>query len=174
MIHRHLLPAFCLLAAVTTACAGRETASSPTPQPPAAPGPAAVVVPQPPPGPPVSPEEALRASVTRFWDARLKDDVALQYHFLEPEAKERVTLTAYVRSRGAIMFLAYVVKGIGLTEDKSWVTIMYTFKLNMPQLAGFGPWTETNPEVWVLRGGIWYRSYDQKEAHTPPLGVTIR
>lgn len=171
MIHRHLVSALCLLAALTTACAGREIASSPIPQPPAAPGPAALVTPQPPPGPPVSPEEALRASVTRFWDARLKGDLVKQYDVLEPEVREWVTLTAFIRSRGTVDYKSYEIQSVNVVGDRGWAKVKYTFAVRMSQLSGRGPWSGEHMEVWVLRDGLWYRPYGQKEAANPPASV---
>jgi len=146
-------------------CAGRPAIAAPLPQK-AVVEPAAVA--------PVSPEDALRSRVTSFWEARLKDDAATLYEFLDPEATRRVTLTGYVRSQGMIHFLAYQVQSINIVAEKAWVNITYTFKLRIPQIAGFGPWTQASAEVWALQEGVWYRPYDQKEAQAPPPPLTTR
>jgi hypothetical protein len=147
---------------------GCQAGPAPPPQkiaalPPAAPPPAP---------PPVSPEVALQERVTRFWEARIKDDVARQYDFLEPEAKERVLLTAFVRTHGTFHFRAYQVRSVNIVEEKGWVKVKYSYSIRVPQLAGFGPWTQEAFEVWVLRDGVWYRPYSQKEAATPPPGIS--
>jgi hypothetical protein len=126
----------------------------------------------PPAAPPVSPEVALQDRVITFWGARIKDDTARQYEFLEPETKERVSLTAYARSHGTFHFRSYQVTSVNIVGEKGWVKVKYTFSLRVPQLAGFGPWTEEVFEVWVLRDGVWYRPHSQKDAATPPPGIS--
>lgn len=152
-----------LLIGAVVACAGRQAV-------PVAPSPKANV--EVPAAAPVSPEDALRSRVTRFWEARLKDDPATQYEFLDPEAKQRVTLTAYVRSRGTFHFLVYQVQSINIVGEKAWVEVNSTFKLRIPLIAGAGPWTQQSREVWTLRESVWYRPYDQKEAEAPPPPLT--
>jgi len=153
-----------VIAAVLT-CAGCRAVPAPAPT---------TVSPAPPPAPPVSPEEALKNRVTRFWDARLKDDAAVLYEFLEPAARRRVTLTAFVRSQGTFHFLSYRIQSIKIVEEKGWVKVKYSFKLRIPQVAGFGPWSQESFEVWTLLDGVWHRPYSQEEAHTPPPDVTMR
>lgn len=152
-----------IIGGVVIACAGCQAVKAPPPPKASVEAPAAA---------PVSPEVALRNRVTRFWEARLKDDAAVLYEFLDPEAKERVTLTAYVRSQGTFHFLAYQVQSINIVAEKAWVRVTYTFKMRIPQLAGFGPWTQESPEIWILREGVWYRPYSQQEALTPPPVLT--
>ena len=124
------------------------------------------------PAAPVSPEVALRDRVTIFWEARLKGDVARQYEFLEPAVKERVPLTAYVRSRGALDYRSYQVQSIHIVGEKGWVKVKSTYKLRVPRLAGFGPWDQEAFEVWALEDGVWHRPYNQQEAATPPPGIS--
>lgn len=153
-----------LIVAAVLAMAGCRTAPVPPPK---------TASLEPPPAAPVSPEVALQNRVTRFWEARLKNDAATQYQFLEPEATERVTLTAYVRSQAFFHFLSYKVQSIKIVAERAWVKVMYTFKMRIAQLAGFGPWTQDSFEFWVLRDGVWYRPYRQDEARTPPPDVTM-
>jgi len=152
-----------LIVAAVLAMAGCRTAPVPPPK---------TASLEPPPAAPVSPEVALRDRVTRFWEARLKDDPATQYQLLEPEVTERVTLTAYVRSQGSFHFLSYKVQSINIVAEKAWVKVSYTFKMRIAQLVGFGPWTQESFEFWVLRDGVWYRPHNQNEARTPPPDVT--
>ena len=153
-----------LIVAAVLAMAGCRTAPVPPPK---------TASLEPPVAAPVSPEVALQNRVTTFWEARLKDDAATQYQFLEPETKERVTLTAYVRTQGSFHFLSYKVQSIKIVAEKGWVKVGYAFKMRIAQLAGFGPWTQEAFELWVLRDGVWYRPFSQEEAHTPPTGVTM-
>lgn len=156
------LPVRPLLIGLLVACAGCQAVPAPPPQ---------QAIPQTRPAPPVSPEVALRGRVTTFWDARLKDDIVRQYEVLEPEAKERVPLTAYVLGRSTFHFRSYKVRSINIVGEKGWVNVEYSYTLRIPQVAGFGPWTQEGFEVWVLRDGVWYRPYSQHEAATPPPGI---
>lgn len=151
-----------LIIGTLVACGGREAVPVAIPQ---------KVAPEPPAPPPVDPEVALKERVTKFWNARLKGDIASLYDFLDPETKERVTLTGYILSQGSFRFLSYQVQTLDIVGEKAWVNVSYGFKMTIPALAGFGPWTQESPELWILRDGTWYRPYDQKEAQAPPPGV---
>jgi hypothetical protein len=156
---KHLLVSVVLcaaLAGVVGGCGGVRTPPSPQ----------ATVTP--PVVPPANSEAALRERVAAFWEARLKNDVVRLYDFLEPEAKKRVPLTFFARSHGTFQFQAYEVTSIKIVGERAWVKVAYTFKLQIPQLAGFGPWTEGGFEVWALRDGVWVRPYGQEGALTPP------
>jgi hypothetical protein len=155
------VPIRCVLIALVMAWAGCQTVPPPVP---------IKATPQPPPAP-VSPEEALRGQVARFWDARIKGDLVKQYDLLEPEARERVTLTAFVRSRGTVDFKSHEIQAVNVVGDKGWAKVKYTFAVRMPQLTRFGSWSGESTEVWVLRNDLWYRPYNQKEAQNPPASL---
>lgn len=121
---------------------------------------------------PVAPDVALKERVISFWQARLKDDIVRLYDVLEPEVRERVSLTAYARTQGTIHFLSYQIKSIDIIGEKAWVKVEYTFKVRVAQLSGFGPWPQESREVWILRDDVWYRPFDQKEGKSPPPGVS--
>jgi len=161
---RHWFAPLLLRVGALAACAERQVVPTATP-PKAATEPRGAA--------PVDREAALKDRVTRFWEARLKDDMALQYEFLDPETKERMTLTAFVLGHGAIRSLSYEVQTIDIVGEKAWVNVMYRFKVKVPQLAAFGPWTREVPEIWIWWEGAWYRPHDQKEALTPPPGVRL-
>lgn len=151
-----------LIIGTLVACGGREAVPVPIPQ---------KVAPEPSAAPPVDPQVALKERVTRFWNARLKGDTASLYDFLDPETKERVTLTGYILGQGSFRFLSYQVQTIDIVGEKAWVNVSYRFKMTIARLAGFGPWTQESHEIWILRNETWYRPYDQSEARTPPPGV---
>lgn len=156
-----------LLVGALASCAGTPGVATDTSQK-AMPGPPVAA----PVTTPVAPEVALKERVIRFWQARLKDDIARLYDFLEPEVKERVSLTAYVRSQGTIHFLSYEILSIDIIGEKAWVKVKYTFKVRVAQLSGFGPWSQESREVWILQGDVWYRPFDQKEGKSPPPGIS--
>jgi hypothetical protein len=115
-----------------------------------------------------SPEEALRAQATKFWEARIKGDMVTQYDLLEPKAKEGVTLTGFALARAGVRFLSYTINEVEAVDDQGRVAAEATFKLNHPKTARFGPWTQAVVTRWVREGGVWYLKRDQDEAGKPP------
>jgi len=142
-----------LLIGALTACAGQIPGQG-TPPPPQA-------------RTPQSPEEALRARATRFWEARVKGDLVTQYDLLEPKARERVTLTGFVRARSAVVFQSYKIQEVEVVEDEGRVTAMTTFRLLLPQVSRFGPWDQRAIMRWVRVDGHWYTLYDQQDVKQP-------
>ena len=109
-----------------------------------------------------SPEEALRARATQFWEARVKGDLATQYDLLEPAAREQVTLTGYVRARSSVIFKSYELQKVEVAGDEGLVTAKAAFRVNVPQLSRFGPWNQQVVLKWVMVDGLWYVRYDQQ------------
>ncbi len=109
-----------------------------------------------------SPEEALRARATQFWEARVKGDLAAQYDLLEPKAREQVTLTGYVRARSGVVFLSYTLQEVEVAGAEGTVTANATFRLNLPQASRFGPWTQAAITRWVRVEGLWYLRYESQ------------
>jgi len=114
-----------------------------------------------------SPEEALRARATQFWEARVKGDLAAQYDLLEPPARERVTLTGFYRSRSSVVFQSYKIQEVEAAGDEGWVTAMTTFRMNLPQVSRFGPWDQGTIMHWIRVNGVWYVGYDQQNVKKP-------
>ncbi len=114
-----------------------------------------------------SPEEALRAQATRFWELRVKGDLAAQYEFLEPKAREGMTLTGFIRARGTIVFLSYRIEEVETVADQGRVVAKTSFRLNDPRTSGFGPWTQPAITRWVREGGVWYLKGSQDDAGQP-------
>jgi len=143
-----------LLIGGLTACAGQAPAQSAPPPPQAA-------------APPQSPEEALRARATQFWEARVKGDLLTQYNLLEPKSRERVTLTGFVRARGSVVFQTYKIQEVEVAGDDGRVIAMTTFRMNLPQASRFGPWDQRTTMRWVRVDGHWYVMYDQQDVKQP-------
>lgn len=116
---------------------------------------------------PRSPEEALRARATTFWEARVKGDLVTQYELLEPAARERVTLTGFVLARSSVIFLSYEIQEVEVAGDKGRVTALTTFRMNLPQVSRFGPWDQRAIMRWVKVDGLWYHLYDQQDVKQP-------
>ncbi len=152
-----------VLVGALAGCAGQLPGESPrTPQEAAVarPGPSGPELPT---EPARSPEEALRARATQFWEARVKDDLAAQYAFLEPKGREHVTLTAYVLSHTSFAFKSYQLQGVVVEGDWGQVKASATYRLRLPKVARFGPWTHEVTTYWRREGGGWYLKLDQLE-----------
>ncbi len=119
-----------------------------------------------------SPEDALRARATQFWEARVKGDLATQYDLLEPAARERVTLTGYVWARNSVIFKSYEIQTVEVAGDEGLVSAKATFRMNVPQLSRYGPWNQQVALKWVIVDGLWYVRYDQQTTDAkPPVPV---
>lgn len=120
---------------------------------------------------PQSPEEALRARATQFWEARVKGDLVTQYTLLEPAARERVTLTGFVLARSRLVFRSYEMQQVEVAGNEGRVTAKTTFRLNMPpsipQVSQSGPWDQVIIMRWVRVDGLWYVKYDQQNVTEP-------
>ncbi len=152
MRHSRLL-LLALLMALFNACAGQTPGRGTPPAPQAR--------------APQSPEEALRARATEFWDARVKGDLFTQYNLLVPEAREGVTLTGFVRARSSFIFLSYEIQGVEVAGDEGRVTTMTAFRLNLPQVSRFGPWDQRTVMRWLRVDGLWYVMYSQQDVKEP-------
>jgi hypothetical protein len=137
-----------LLMALLTACAA-QTAGTTTATPPQAQA-------------PPSPEETLRVRATRYWDARVKGDLVTQYEYLEPRAREQVTLTGFVRARGGVVFQSYELEEVNVVGDEGLVASRATFRVTLKDVERFGPWTQRVLMHWVKVGDQWYVRYDQE------------
>jgi len=78
-----------------------------------------------------------------------------------------LTLTAFVRSRGAIVFLSYQLEGVEVVGDQGRIVAKTSFRMDLPQVSRFGPWTQPATTRWVRVGGIWYLKASQQDADTP-------
>ncbi|MCI0408443.1 MAG: hypothetical protein L0191_07750 [Acidobacteria bacterium] len=150
-MRRTLFRLLFLLLTILSACAARAPA----------PGPGAAL---PPTQVDQSPEEALRARATQFWEARVKSDLVTQHGFLEPKAREQMTLTAFIRSRSAVVYLAYEIEGVEVAADQGRVLAKTKFRVALPQAERFGPWTQPAITRWVREGGAWYLKGSQDDA----------
>jgi hypothetical protein len=148
-----LLLLLALMVGTLTACAGQTTGHSAPPSLKAQPA--------------QSPEDALRARATKFWEARVKGDLATQYDLIEPKAREQVTLTGFVRARSSLVFKSYKIESVEVAGDQGRVMTMTTFRLDLPQASRFGPWDQLTNMKWVKVDGQWYVMYEQKDFDQP-------
>lgn len=114
-----------------------------------------------------SPEEALRAQATRFWEARVKGDMLTQYDLLEPKAREVVTLTGFALARSGVVFLSYKITKIETVDDQGRVVAETRFRMTHPKTARFGPWDQGVTIDWVREGDVWYLKGSQDDVGKP-------
>lgn len=114
-----------------------------------------------------SPEEALRAEATKFWEARIKGDMVTQYNLQEPKAREGVTLTAFTLARGTVVFLTYKITTVETAGDEGKVTAATTLRMNHPKMERFGAFDQIVSMLWVRQGGVWYVKGSQEAAGKP-------
>jgi hypothetical protein len=126
--------------------------------------------------PALTPEEALRGRVMQFWKARLEDDLVTQYDVLPPDDKRRVSLTAYIKTRGGIRYLTYDIADLQIDGGLAKVKVRTSIRLNPSNLPALvqsevgrrGPWPYLEEEQWILLKGVWYRPLVQSKPVTPP------
>jgi len=123
-------------------------------------GPSRPVVPT---EPAMTPEEALRARATKLWEARVKDDVETQYALLERKAREQLTLTGFARTHKSVTYRSYQLQEVVVDGDLGHVKATVTFRLRLPQVSGYGPFTREIPTFWVREEGGWYLKFSQLE-----------
>ncbi len=109
---------------------------------------------------PADPRARLVERAKGYWDARVKGDLVETYRFHEPNFKKRVTLTAFLRGRGATTVLDYEVKDVRIEGAKGFVTMRVNYTVIHPLLVKrVEPrWGEIE-EQWRWVDGEWYRRY---------------
>lgn len=113
-----------------------------------------------------NPDERLRERVRQYWEARVRDDIVEQYSLEEPWIRERVSLTAYARGKGATKILEYEIKGVEVKASDAVVTLHLKYKIMISKLAHL-PLQEVDTEQhWVWVGDEWFLRY--RPAVGPP------
>lgn len=113
-----------------------------------------------------NPDERLRERVRQYWEARVRDDIVEQYSLEEPWMRERVSLTAYARGKGATKILEYEIKGAEVKSPDAVAKLHLKYKILFQKLAHL-PLQEMDIEQrWVWVDGEWYLQY--RSAVGPP------
>ena len=111
----------------------------------------------------IAPEDALRARVLAYWDARVEGSAEKAYQLLEPDARQRVSLGTYAHRAGHSEILSYEIEKIDLNmqTESAVVQVKRSFRIK----PGAVPiridqdLEQTGQERWVLMDGQWYMSY---------------
>lgn len=113
-----------------------------------------------------NPDERLMERVRQYWEARVRDDIVEQYSLEEPWMRERVSLTAYARGKGATKILEYEIKEVEVKSQDAMAKLHLKYKILLPKLAHL-PLQEMDIEQsWVWVGDEWYLRY--RSAVGPP------
>jgi hypothetical protein len=104
--------------------------------------------------------ESLQDRVTRYWEARMRDDLLATYQLHEPAFRRAVTFTAFAQGRGATPILAYEILDERIEDDVAFVMVkkQSTIKHSMLIKPVQPRWTESE-ERWVRVEGVWYRKF---------------
>ncbi|MFN3476581.1 MAG: hypothetical protein ACK4Z6_03370 [Candidatus Methylomirabilales bacterium] len=104
---------------------------------------------------------ALKERAQAFWEAKVKEDYAAQYRFLEPKVRRKMSLTDYIKRQGPVQYLEAHVDGAKVEEARGFVTVRILFQLKLPPKKTPVKQEKVFQEEWVRRGGEWYRLYPQ-------------
>lgn len=111
-------------------------------------------------------EEALRKRAQAFWEARVKDDYAAQYQFLEPKLRRTLSLADYLKRQGPIQYLEARVGDVKVEEAKGLVQVWVRARIKSSgagqKLPDISKQENEVSDEWVRRGGEWYRLYQPK------------
>lgn len=114
-----------------------------------------------------SAEEALRKRAQAFWEARVKEDYAAQYQFLEPKLRRTLSLADYIKRQGPVQYLEARVGDVKVEEATGVVKVHLRVKLKTLSMSRKIPdLSKQAREVsdeWVRRTGEWYRLYSQEK-----------
>ncbi len=121
-----------------------------------------------------NPEQRLLERVRQYWDARIRDDIVAQYQFEEPWVRERVTLTAFTRGKGATRILEYEIKGVKVTDASAVAKLHLKYRILVSQLAHLPPREMDLDQEWVLIDGEWYLRYRPSVGPPAPRGAETK
>lgn len=117
-----------------------------------------------------NPDERLMERVRQYWEARVRDDIVEQYSLEEPWMRERVSLTAYARGKGATKILEYEIKGVEGKSPDAVAKLHLKYKIMFSKLAHL-PLQEVDIEQsWVWVDGEWYLQYRSAVGPLKTLG----
>ena len=109
-----------------------------------------------PPSPQKDPEARLRERASEYWESRKLADLTAQYGFQTPLYRENVTLSVFVRGKGATVILSYDIKEVSVKGGDGMVKLKVTYKAVHPMLANRPPAEKELEQGWVRVDGEWY------------------
>jgi len=109
-----------------------------------------------PPSPHKDPEARLRERASEYWEARKRGDLVAQYGFQPPPYREQVTLSAFVRGRGATQILSCDITEVSVKDGDGLVKLKLTYKASHPLLVNRPPAEMDLEQRWVRVDGDWY------------------
>jgi hypothetical protein len=106
------------------------------------------------------PEAGLKGRGQAFWEARVKEDYAVQYGLLEPKVRRQMSLTDYIQAQGPLQYLEARIEGVQIDEAKGVLTVRTLVRIRHPLLERQKQQMSVKEE-WVKRQGEWYRVHPQ-------------
>jgi len=103
-----------------------------------------------------APEIALKARAIRYWEVRQAGDLVAQYTFEEPRIRERMSLSSFVRGRGATIIVAQEIREVRVQEGEGVVKVHLRYRPTHPKLAKLPPTEMDLEQSWIWIEGEWY------------------
>jgi len=107
---------------------------------------------------PADPEQALRARVKGYWDARVTRSNDVFGFYLPPE--KGGTSGGEIGDRGSVIYEKYEIKGVKIDGDEAIVEIQAQVSVVVPNARAAFPEQLKHPELkdaWHRADGVWYR-----------------
>jgi len=113
-------------------------------------------IPAPPSSRDANAESRLRRRSDAAWRARVNDDHASLYAFLDPLQKRNIDLDLFAKGESLIDYLDRTVQWVEVVDGQGRICVTYEFKLADPNLEKMQPTKKTIIEQWKLRDGDWH------------------
>jgi preprotein translocase subunit Sec61beta len=107
---------------------------------------------------PADPEQALRARVKGYWDARVTRSNDVFGFYLPPE--KGGTTGGEIGDRGSVIYEKYEIKGVKIDGDEAIVDIQAQVNVVVPNARAVFPEQLKHPQLkdaWHRADGVWYR-----------------
>jgi hypothetical protein len=106
-----------------------------------------------------SPEERLANRAKAYWEVRVKGDLVAQYSFQEPYYRENVTLTSFLKGRGATHVLGYEIKETSVQGEEGRVKLQVKYRPAHRLTQRVEPQTIDFDQGWIMVDREWFVKY---------------
>jgi hypothetical protein len=115
---------------------------------------------RPPSARPSDDEADLAKRVDGLWKARVAQDWAAVYEFLDPGYRKRVSKEEFLQRKSKYLTLSHRTEWIEVTRTQARSKVVFSQKLNDPTLYKLEPTDEVAFEPWVKVEGQWFRAME--------------
>lgn len=105
---------------------------------------------------PVADEAALAKRASEMWQAKIDQDWARVYAYMQPAYKARVSLEKFLQSKARFVYVTARVDWTEVRRDGPRARIVLSYRLNDPAASKMEPLHEELFEPWVKVDGEWY------------------